>query len=371
MMNNTKGMTIIEALIGNMLLMIVIFASLSIYKNVISYQNGSENDFLLVMGRNRLLSSIRDVATWKETTIAAENTSVSCILKQDSLATSDRDCQGLAEGKLNLYLIDGSLTAETLNDKFGIDRKGSYCTNYVEAPDIGDPLCLFGVAMRVNAQCPSSGGCFNPLLQVSGKFSYNGAVDKVINLKLYDFAAYLSGIYCPNQTENNNWLSDGSVTVNADKVMAINQASQTGHYAYSQQLIFPCLREDFSFTIDTSKYDYSVNGNNTRLCISDGDTGNCAYTIVQKIMPDNSLGLDFLDSAVTMASKPSWLVLTGNEVLSFQVVNGLVRACVNYQCLYTFEKKLHSPFRILVYPGWASSANQALVSSFVMKLNPL
>lgn len=365
-MRANQGMTLIEALIGNLLVAVVIFGSLFLFKEVVRTQANSESALSLAVTRNRLISHLLDARTWEATVAAAENSAFSCLQKQDEVSIANRDCAGVANAKINLYSIDNQKVFELKNSQIGINNTGGLCTSFQALPAAGDPNCPLGISLDAEAQCDSSlPNCLNPPFLFKVQFFYNGGPDKLpLNMAPFNFNFYGVGLYCPPQAPNVGWVGNGSITANPSQVFGITLASQVGQFANTTPYILPCRRVTLDFAIVSGNYDHSHANNSTRVCIVDAADGTCGYSFVHKLMPDGSYSYDLLEGAAVVATKPSWVNLNGDENFDFEVTNGLVKFCLNSQCLHLFEKKLEGPFLLRAYPGWVTTPGLVNIDGF-------
>lgn len=356
-MKNNRGMTLVEALIGNFVLAIVIFASLGIFKDLTSAQINSETYLNLIVARNRLINHILDARTWGVTITAPENTALNCLLNQDSVPVGARDCKAtLINQAVNIYSLDATDSFPFKNGSLGIDMTGKVCNTFVPPPAAGNPLCPMGVNLSVSAQCDGSPNCVNPPLALQAQFTMNGdAKAPPLNAGSFNFDLVAAGIFCPTQVGTPIGLvpAPPDITVTPTSVNGIAAASAL--YAQTAVALTPCRRVTVDFTIDSSNYDASVANNQTKVCLADSSAGTCAATLIHTLKPDGTYTYDLYDGATLKASKPSWLNLSGGEAYEFDVFNGMVKFCVDLHCYYYFESKVEGPFRVRFYPARVAS----------------
>lgn len=361
-------MTLIEVLIGNMLLVVVIFASLNVFKDVVKSQSGSENQLNLIVTRNRLLSQILDGRTWEMSAAAAENTALGCMVDQDHSSLSDRNCKSVANASVNLYALDNQLAFALQQPGFGLNSNGVVCSSYVAAPAAGDRLCPVGVSVSMTALCDAGPAtCFNPPFLVSARHAWNGdSAEPKMRVDAFDFDVITTGFYCPAQSDTVAWVGNANITVNGASVDGINNGAQVGSYAQTDPLLLPCRQLYLGFTINTGNYSVAQVNNTTTICLADEGLGTCGFSFALRRLADGSFTYDLLQDAAVVASKPSWMTLTGNESYEIQVTNGLVKFCIDSRCLTLFEAKLEGPFRIRAYPAWSTAVGQPIVENLLI-----
>ncbi len=353
-MKNNRGMTLIEALIGNALLIIVIFSSLSVFKDVVGAHVGSESYLNLIVTRNRLISHILDTRTWEHTVTATENTALSCLKNLDNPDATTRDCKSVVNQKINLYSLDEEVAFPTKDATIGIGKAGPICNSFNAASGSGDANCPLGIDLTMTALCEAgSPTCYNPPMLFQAQFILNGdSTTPNINTQPFNFSVINTGSYCPTQNPAVGLVGDAEITATSTSVTGMTVASQVGHYAQSDPM-FPCRQSIVSFTINSSNYS-NVAGNQTTVCLADEGLGTCGFSFVHKRSPAGVLSYDLVQNGVTVATKPTWMNMSGSESYELEVFNGMVKFCVDLRCLYFFENKLEGPFRVRVYPAWSN-----------------
>ncbi len=351
MLKNQRGMSLIEALVGNALLIMVIFASLSIFKDVVGAHVGSESFINYIVARNRLISNILDARGWNSTISAAENVGLACLLNQDQADPADRNCKTVTGATINIYSLDDEKIFPLQDLTAGISRTGVVCTGFAASPAAPNADCPMGMTMKVDAQCdPAVANCGNAPMHFAATFAANGDPKSTPrNTTAFNFEVIASGLYCPVQNSSVELESDGTTVATDESVNGVT-AAQVGHYARSKATILPCRRAMVDFTINSFNYS-PVAGNTTTACLTDEFTGTCLYSLVHSRQADGSFSFKLQENGVDVVTKPTWMTLMGGESFQFDIVNGMVKFCVDLRCIHFFENKLEGPFRVRFYPA--------------------
>ncbi len=367
-MNNSRGMSLIETVVGIALLGIVSFLSLSTYQVIVRSQILSEKNLNVVLARNLLISYILDRRTWSPTVSASENLSLSCMYAQDQVAIGSRNCKATLPGPINLYAINNQVVFALQQSNVGLDMNGQLCNSFQASPGSGNASCPIGINFSITPQCDQMlASCFNPPYLIQGQFTRNGGdSSQVLNLAPYNFSILESGFYCPQQVPTVALTGDPSIVVNPTQVFGITNPTQLGHFASTNPLILPCRSIVIDFKIDTENYDNTQANNQTNICLADESLARCGIAFVHKVLPDGSYSFDLMEDATLVATKPTWMNLSGTETFEFNITNGLVKFCVDSHCLHLFEQKLEGPSRLRLYPGWVSAPGLPIVDRFFL-----
>lgn len=374
MISKQSGMTLVEALVANVILIVAIYASLTIFNDMISSQVFLERGLNFVVARNRVVSHLLDEKTWTQTVAAAENTAFSCLVGQDQSADPARDCTGVTDAKFNVYALDATQVFNSQNPNFGFSNTGANCATFQTPPATGDGSCPLGANLTVTAECPTPAiTCANPTLRFSTQFTYNpGDTRHPLNIGPFAFTYVASGLFCPNQAAVAGWVGDGQIIASASAVDGKTSAAQDGHFATTTPGLLPCRIIGAEFVIVTAAYDGAHVGNQTMVCLADDASGNCLMTFIHKPVAAGGYTYELRDDTnAVIATPPAWLTLNGSEAFKFDITNGLVKFCVDSHCLHIFEKKLDVPFRLKAEPAYTTGPGTAVIDSLSLTIDEL
>lgn len=360
---NNSGLTIVESLVGLALLSIVMSSSLAIMKDIYIWQKRVEISLDYSSLRTQVMNQISDYRSWPNNVLAAGNTQLGCYKNQNTTTASDRNCSTL-NGAIDIYDYSNQKTYDFQNASFGFSLTGEPCTTFNPVAGSGDPNCPLKINLTAKSLCANA-DCVNPLLKISGQFVYNGNKDySNIRVSNMDFTVYKSNIYCPAQPTPialNTFLTVNLIGANQVVSTVAGKNSSAG-YAESSVNLVPCRNVSIKFNNDLAA---SVPGgltladaeNTSNVCLYDPDSGKCVFTseytydsvgsvYTYKLSYDPPSG-----TKSSVAQKPSWLTISGTSQAEFQVVNGLVKFCIDGQCLHYFEGKLDFPFKVRFQPA--------------------
>lgn len=373
-LKNQSGMTLMEVLIGNSLLIVVIFASLTVFKEIMASQSGAENYLNLVITRNRLMSQILDKRTWEPTSTAAENTAIKCLSDQDQSNAALRDCTGVTDGEINLYSLDGTVAFpfKTQSGTIGMDMNGVLCNHFVAPPASGHRTCPIGLSIALTAICDSAApNCINPPFLIKARHTWNSLVeDASLRMSAFDFDIVSAGFVCPAQPANVALTDNPPVETSVSSVDGVTALPDVGSWAQTDPVLLPCRTVSIQFQFIQGNVSAIAN-NTTTVCLVDDGTGTCTHSIRYIRLADGTFTYDLQANGVTVANRPTWMALAGTEIFEFQVVNGLVKMCVSTRCLNLYELKLDAPFRLRVAPAVAPAAASPVVGAISISTQSL
>ena len=285
---------------------------------------------------------------------------------QDQVSVASRNCNTNVPGPINLYSINNQIVFGLQQANVGFDMNGQLCNLFEAQPSAGNANCPIGIGFTVTPQCdPNLPNCFNPLYLIQGKFTRNGGdSSRVLNLSPYNFSILESGFYCPPQDPSVALTGDSEIDVNTTQVIGKFDPIQDGHFATTDPLILPCRSVTFNFVINAANYSLTKANNKTIICLTDESVGSCGITFVSKVLPDGTYSFDLMEGTNLVATKPSWMNLTGAENFEIKISNGLVKFSVDAHCLHIFEQKLEGPSRLRLNPGWVTTPGLAIVDLF-------
>lgn len=372
MIKSNSGMTLTEALVANVILIVAIYAVMTIFNDTIGSQIFLERGLNFVVARNRIVSHLLDAKTWDPTINASENTMFQCLQNQNLSATGPRNCAGITDAPFNVHALDGTMVFNTLNANFGFTNLGANCTTFQAPPAVGNGTCPLGATVKVTAQCdPADTNCTNPSFLFTSQFLYNSSDTRYpLNIQPFNFSYVGSGLFCPNQATPIDLAGDGQISATSTTVFGKSMATQDGHYASTQTPMLPCRNVGMDFVVTGPNYDPAKVGNQTTVCIADATTGACIITFVHKLLV-SGMAYELRDGATVVSTQPSWLTLTGNEQFRFEVINGLARFCVEGRCVHYFETKIVAPFRLQIEPGYVTVPGAAMVDGFSASVDEL
>ncbi len=366
-LGNKRGLTLVEALVGNILILIVLVSSLTIFKSILEGQKDVDAYLDYIVARNQIVNQIIDDRGWSYIVQSALNSStggggLSCYLLQDQQAVGSRDCRNSVAKNgqlLNIYNIRNELIYDFQNAKTGLTPKGRACTTYAASGSGSspDPNCALKLNLRATSVCPAAGNCVNPPLQLVGDFEYNsGNNQKVPPLGILNFKFIKAGFYCPTQAPVT--ISNiGGATITAGKQVTSNQntAFAPSDYGSTNPSLMPCREVDINFLVDypaSAPVGYSLSdaGNLSKVCLVETSTGVCFYEFRLRYNGTNYIYELFYKGALQW-TMPTWLALSPNSTqFEFLIQNGMVKFCVNGKCYHYFEQKLEFPFDVWFTP---------------------
>jgi type II secretory pathway pseudopilin PulG len=361
--NSTKGFTIVESLIVMIILLAAFIGGLSIFNTIDKGQLGNESSLNFTIIRNQLVSLIIDDTSWAKIIGApgnVDNPKFSCILNQNSLVASDRDCFGKTDPFVirditgALYNMNGIDVFDFRSTTQGFSNKGRACSTFNSTPGSGDPRCPFLMTVTWKALCTAS-PCVNPPILFEGRAAVNGGAGQApLNTGNLSFQIIKSNLYCPPANAVGGHLASGSnVSVaTADKVKSLIVAdAPTTEYGNSDVILAPCRKTIVSFTEDIDPI-FTVNANNTSsVSILDETTGSSVFEFRRSATAGNYDYKLLYNGGVVVNAKPSWVTLTRTSQFKFEITNGLVRFCMDDRCTFYFPQKLDFPFRVAFRPA--------------------
>lgn len=362
----SPGFTIIEALAGMAILLITFLASLAVFNMVANGQSANEASLGFVSARNQLVSLLIDDTSWQNMIDApgsVDNPKFNCLLKQNSVAAGERDCFGQTDPlviyniKGDKYVMNGINAYDFRVATQGFSQKGLACNTFVAPPAAGDPLCPYQMVVTWSAVCEAS-PCTNPPIVFRGLTTFNGGPNQPIpNTRNLNFQLIKSVLYCPPPivAPGGHVTGDPNVDVSAiDRVRSTTFAdvpfAETG---MTDIVMAPCRRVSVQFQEDMNTV-FTANANNTSsVYIRNESTGTDVFEFRRL---GNGAGYDYqlyADGAVVVNTKPTWQIISNASVFKFDIINGLVRFCVDERCTHYFSRKLDFPFRFVYKPASA------------------
>lgn len=376
MIRGQAGLTLIEAVIGNTLLVIVIFASLSVYRESMEAQQGSTRNLNIAIARNSFISLLNDPMTWPTTVDAAENTALDCLRNQNNPATAARDCRAVQNRTFGVYALDATRTYDTNNPNFGFDMNGAPCSTFQAPPATGDGTCPVGVNLKLSAQCAAADDCMNPVFLAEGTFTFNGIPSQTrVSMGLMDFAMRIGGIGCP--TPNSGIKFTGGTVIPdpptpgfGTSVAGLQLPAEAGQTSNTSPALFPCRHLLISFNFNPTNYS-AYAGNQTEVCLREDADPSCRFSILHRRLADGSFTYDIAQNGTVLSQKPTWVTLTGTEQFQFEIINGLVKFCLDSQCLFFYPDKLSGPFNVLVRPAESPTSGTSVVDALAISQDNL
>ncbi|MEN0057404.1 MAG: hypothetical protein AAGB31_01110 [Bdellovibrio sp.] len=355
---NRKGVTLIESLVGVVLILGSIMGALGVLQLVSGGQKKNEDDLDYVAKRNQVISLLIDDTSWGKMVDEDENPEMGCLLKQDATSESERDCTGKTDS-LRLLNIKGELVYDFRSAVVGFSRAGKDCDTYDGTPGGGNPVCPYRLDVRWEALCSSS-PCINPPIRFRGTHSFNSPLNQIVpNLEVLDFTVIKMGMFCPSTTVPNGLVAGSQTTYVAPSQVMSDQNTKvnTIGIARSNQVMVPCRRINMSFVEDmpnagdVSAPYYAIDPeNNASVAIVNEGTNTAVYEFVRhNIGGVNTYELRY--NGVTVFNKPNWLTIDRSTLFQFKIVNGLVKFCIEERCYHYFPEKLDFPFRFSFRPA--------------------
>lgn len=354
-----RGFSVFEMLVTMALIMGVMTASISIFRQVAVGQNqlDMQSNFLVV--RSNILSLLRSSGSWRQTVLGDDNVGIfGCITKQDSLVTAERDCS-LATQIMNIYDAKGRLFYDLKKPSTGFSPDGNVCNTYAEAPaGTPDPQCPLRVELNVRSLC-NANPCENPAIEIAANFRYSSPNHLTLNFAHLNFRLVKSAYYCPDPLPGIRSLAvQGSgVSVTASQVAGTvsgkNFVTGSGHYNLP---INSCMdmQTSFRYTLGASDLNADTIPDSegiAHVCLVDQATSTCLYEI--QIKPATA-SFDILYNTLPRATKPANMTLTSTSMLGFRVYNGRVQVCFEGTCFYSFPEKMGGPYNIEYKPASSS-----------------
>jgi hypothetical protein len=355
---NQKGLSILEALITMFLILGVMIASLSLFKDpLVSQKNiNIQTNFSLV--RSNVLNLLRSTGAWNQTMLGANNAAYfSCIMLQGSATDSDRDC-ALTVQDLDIYDTKGTLIFNFQNPGYGFKINGTPCDAtsgpYIATPP-GNPLCPLRLDLKIQALCAAS-PCENPNMRITGSFSYTTPTPLPLNLDILQFVLLKSATFCPAQAAPTLIVQGADVSLTGSQVAATiaGKTAIVGHVHYSN-LLLPCQTVQFNFNYGLGAWDLDADTvpdteGIASVCLIHPTLG-CLF----EIQLDPSVPtFNILYQGAVVATKPATYTLASTSTLGFRIYNGRVQVCFDGICFFNFPQKLGAPFDVEYRPASTS-----------------
>jgi hypothetical protein len=362
---SSQGFTVVEVLVGIGILLIAFVSALSVLNLVDRGQKSNEDSLSYASARNKIVSLLLDDTSWSKMIANpgnVDNPNFGCLVKQDSTSASDRDCFG-ATAPLVMYNIKGQKYSVDGIDAYdfrsatqGISDKGQACNTFTAAPAAGDPNCPYQVVLTWKALCSSS-PCVNPPILFSGVTAFNGSPEQLNpNLANLNFQVIKSRLYCPPLTmattpTTHLPAADVDVAVIGQIRSTLVGNVPTSAFAKTDVAMAPCRRIVVSFSEDIPAT-FAVEPNNTsEVSILDENSGAKVFQF-RRIALGTAFDYQLLyNGAVVAGSKPSWLSINSASTFKFDIMDGLVKFCIDDRCPYYFTQKLDFPFRMSFKPA--------------------
>lgn len=364
---SSAGFSLIEAIITVGILSAAVIGAMSTL-NVLNARNSADEQGIgLTLVRQQILNNLLGQPGWSNTIGSNLNPNFSCMKNLDSDIPSNRFCTDTPE---LLTFLDTSNT--TLYDfksaTIGISPKGTICNAYVAPPGDPNETCPNHVAVSYTPLCsPSVLGCQNPPFLLEGTMERNGGAAGTISTRTLQFRTIRTTPSCPAATGTYGLLAGVNVTANAFSfVSTLAGPAPTVTRGEVDAIVMPCRRQTIQF------YDKMQAAAAIVLPAAVTDPGNSQSLYI--VSEDNSADLleyrssyvggnytyQLLENGVIVANKPSWVNLTDTTKLSFEVINGLAKFCVEGRCLTYFTEKIVSPFRYEVRPSSTAYSTQGI-----------
>lgn len=355
-----RGFSVFEVMVTMALIMGVMTASISIFRQLAVGQNqlDMQSNFLVV--RSNLMSLLRSSGSWQQTVLGADNTAAfGCLVKQNSFVAADRNC-GLTAQMINIYDAKGRLFYDLQKPNTGFSPEGNVCDTYAESPaGTPDPKCPLRVDLTVRSLCTAA-PCENPAIEMLANFRYSSPNQLPLNFTHLNFRIVKSAFYCPPPPAGAFALTAQGlgVSVTASQVAATvsGKTFVTGSGRYNNY-INACMSMQTSFRYALGAFDLNADTipdaeGLARACIVDATTNTCLYAF--QIRPEAGGTFDILYNGAVRFSKPANMIFTSTSVLGFKVYNGRVQACFESSCFYSFPEKLGGPYYIDFKPASSS-----------------
>lgn len=360
---SNSGLTIVESLVGLALLSIVMSSSLAIMKDIYLWQKRVEISLDYSSLRTQVMNQIGDYRSWPNNVLSTDNLQLACFKNQNSLNATDRNCSTLS-GPINIYDYSNQKAYDFQNNNFGFSLTGDPCFTFNPLAGSGDPNCPLKINLTAKSICADT-DCSNPLIKITGQLIYNGNNDySNIRVSNMDFTIYKSNIYCPTQTTPIflNAFSTASLVGANQIVSSVVGKNTSSGYAESSEILIPCRWVSIKFNNDLTS---AVTGgvsladveNASSVCLYDTNLGQCVFKVdyfYDSATSNYSYKLNYHPPSganTVVALKPSWLNVSSTSQMEFQIVNNLVKFCVDGQCLHYFEGKLDFPFKVRFQPS--------------------
>lgn len=356
-----RGFSVFELMVTMALIMGVMTASISIFRQLAVGQNqlDMQSNFLVV--RSNLMSLLRSSGSWQQTVLGADNTGIfNCILKQDSLVAADRNCSLNAQ-MLNVYDAKGRLFYDLQKPNTGFSPEGNPCDTYAEPPGTPDPKCPLRVDLTVRSLCTAA-PCENPAIEILGNFRYSSPNQLPLNFVHLNFRIVKSAFYCPPPAAGPLPMTVQGTGVSATNSQVAGTVSGktfvTGSAHYTKP-INACMNMQTNFRYALGASDLNADTipdaeGVAQVCLVDAGTNTCLYAIQIKPAAGGSFDLVYNNSGTPRLSKPANMVLTSTSLLGFKVYNGRVQVCFEGTCFYSFPEKLGGPYNIEYRPASSS-----------------
>ena len=194
-LKDTRGMSLIETIVGATLLGITMFMAYSVFGSIFKAEATTKRSLSLIVARNNLVSHLLDAKTWINSTVATENTVLNCVAQQNQTDPVVRNCSGVTSAPINIYALDNTIAFNLQRTNIGFDWFGQACDTYQTPPSDGNPHCPVGFSVVAIPQCAASlTTCLNPSFVFQAQFAVNaGQATNPMNMAAFNFKIYEAG----------------------------------------------------------------------------------------------------------------------------------------------------------------------------------
>lgn len=358
-LRNQAGLTLLEAVLGLGISAVTIFATLFLFDAITGDRSRIAQRFIFITVRNELLSLSIDDLAWAKTAGAPENASMGCLVQQNSTDLTSRSCSGKSGGVVILNR-KAEIVYDRRNASTGTSIRGGTCETF--SMSAGDPACPLRSEMTWEPICDGV-NCVNPSIRLTARHRLiNTRLLAPLNLSLWDFQIIKSGVACPEATTPIGVAAVAGVAVGgggSSVTSALALPVPSPGYARSGQVMAPCRRITLAFNDDmkapgaiTAPAAPTDAGNIARVMVLDELNSAPIFEFRRRYDgATNANTYEVLEGGVVVGTKPSWLTINNTSQFQFEIINGLLRFCVNGRCLHYFTRKLDFPFRFGFQPS--------------------
>lgn len=377
--NNSKGFTLIEAVVSVAVLGITIMFALSSINVVVRNKKSTQISTSINSIRQSIISTIKNPQSWN--LIVQSNALMQCLLQNQDTTAPDCSTVSITPDWPQLVLMvyntatPSNLFYDPTNPINGFSLKGiQTCSSYVALPAAGNPDCPLRADVRWRPICPAAPApCRWPNIEVRVTFEYNPGVTATydINPRNIELTIIRPVGYCPDQLASaspfvdpndfSQWTATGSVSITANS-FSKTAAGGLGDYGITKN-IYSCNNYEIDFTYDIASSAAALD-NIAQVCITSTTSTFCLYEWRQYqgswYLYDGTSGVSTL-----VYTKPASTAFTSTTGLAFKIVSGSISFYSNGQRAYTFMTPRNTPYRVYFNPARSTFSSKIGDISFI------
>ncbi len=323
MNKSQRGFTIIEALIGLVLIGVSFDVLMTLYQQ--NVRQGVQGDTIakVTLVQNNLASMLNSPVVWQN--VLAQSSSLVCVRNQSDC----RDQGGSASGKIAIYDSNGSLFYNSATASAGFDFSFNACMGFPSS------TCPMHANIYWQPICPPVGQtCSNPLIEIHSDVVVNyPGMEIVVSNQRYSAAMILAPRVCPVQSLLINLAVGADVSLavapgNPQGNQFVRLNSAAGAYGYNNVDLATCTNTGINFQVDATT-GAAANNNTGNICFFDSTAAD----------PQNmACVLEWRYQRFAGAVSPSWSIFqngslaytpisanfTNTDRFTLQLIRGLI-----------------------------------------------